>query len=479
VLTCSRLRQPGHDLSLEDPNRVQRDLSKTNRGGVKLPISPARPQQAIAGSTAETMLLPKPPKTTKPTPGFKLPVLTKAPPKTSSLPVKKSFEIDMRSLSLADEVGCHRTLSSKDSDEDLPQSSSGSMVDTGSEQFSDDSFVEMNGSEHVYVEPDFDLIQQLASKRNNTAERGFTVTGNRNIGHAPLISGSIVRDHAKDDIPQYGFFGRIDADGLDANIFHNTNVPFSTFICGVQGSGKSHSTACMLENALIPSPQLGHLQSPVSALVFSYGEFSNGGSGFSVSEAAFLAAANKAVATNRVKKVTVLTSPSNPAIKKFYRNIPGIEVLPFKLKAKSLDIGALLTLMAVNEKSEVPLYMAKVQSILRAIATENEDGVFDYNLFKQKIKLENFDPKQTNMLEMRLDLLESFLDKEGNVPEPQFRPGEITIIDLSDPFVAPNTACILFKLGLERFMQSRAPAKMVVLDEAHKARSLSHVWIIR
>jgi hypothetical protein len=91
--------------------------------------------------------------------------------------------------------------------------------------------------------------------------------------------------------------------------------------------------------------------------VFSYGEFSNGGSDFSLSEAAFLAATDKAVATSGVRKVTVLTSPSNPAIKKHYQKIPGIEILPFKLKAKSLDIAALLTLMAVNEKSEVPLYI--------------------------------------------------------------------------------------------------------------------------
>ncbi|KAJ4348927.1 hypothetical protein N0V95_005053 [Ascochyta clinopodiicola] len=74
----------------------------------------------------------------------------------------------------------------------------------------------------------------------------------------------------------------------------------------------------------------------------------------------------------------------------------------------------------------------------------------------------------TNMLEMRLGLLESFLDMTGTSPDPEYRPGELTIIDLSDAFVTPSTACILFKLGLERFLQSSAPAKMLVLDEAHK-----------
>ena len=36
-------------------------------------------------------------------------------------------------------------------------------------------------------------------------------------------------------------------------IFLNVNTPWSTFICGSQGSGKSYSLSCILENCLIPS----------------------------------------------------------------------------------------------------------------------------------------------------------------------------------------------------------------------------------
>ena len=72
------------------------------------------------------------------------------------------------------------------------------------------------------------------------------------------------------------------------------------------------------------------------------------------------------------------------------------------------------------------------------------------------------------MLKMRTNLLESFLDLDGTTSVPDFRPGDITIIDLSDPFLTPSTACILFKLALEQFLQSSASGKMVVLDEAHK-----------
>ncbi|KAH3998766.1 hypothetical protein HBI38_094290 [Parastagonospora nodorum] len=352
------------------------------------------------------------------------------------------------------------------------QRSSVSIEDSASEDItSENSQSEQSycAPSEEYQEPNFGLIDQLITRRGTTSTDTILPEAiKRDIGHAPLVSASVIVKYGKDLVPQYGFLGSKGTEGEVIKLFHNTNVPFSTFICGVQGSGKSHTTACMLENALIPSQQLGRLQAPVAALVFSYSEFSSGGSGFTLSEAAFLGSANQDTASQKVKKITVLVSPSNPAIKKFYRAIPGIKVLEFKLRAKSLDIATLLTLMGMNEKADVPLYMAKVESILRAIATENEDGVFDYSLFKQKIAMENFDPKQTNMLDMRLGLLESFLDKDENTPEPTFRPGEITIMDLSDPFITPNTACILFKLGLERFTQSRALGKMVVLDEAHK-----------
>jgi hypothetical protein len=75
------------------------------------------------------------------------------------------------------------------------------------------------------------------------------------------------------------------------------------------------------------------------------------------------------------------------------------------------------------------------------------------------------------MLEMRLDLLELFFEMGVSCPQPHFQPGEITMMNMSCPFVDANTACILFRIGLNRYLQSRGNAKMVVLDEAHKVRS--------
>jgi len=321
-------------------------------------------------------------------------------------------------------------------------------------------------------EPQYQLFEQLLIDPNSHGAANVSSSAiERSIRQSPLITADIVAEYYQDLLPQYGLLGSLESEHADATntpLFLNSNVPFSAFICGVQGSGKSHTTSCILENSILPSPNIGHLESPVSTLVFSYGEWSSGGAGFNISEAAFLGASHPDFSDHHVKKVTVLYSPSNMAIRRMYERLPNVEMIPFRLKSQSLDIGALHTLMAVDEKSTMPLYMATVEATLRAIASESLDGCLNYLEFKRRLAREKFDITQTTMLNMRMNLLESFLDLTGTAPMPNFSAGEVTIIDLSDPFVTPSTACILFKLGLEQFLQSCAPGKMVVLDEAHK-----------
>ncbi|PQE22832.1 P-loop containing nucleoside triphosphate hydrolase protein [Rutstroemia sp. NJR-2017a BBW] len=223
-----------------------------------------------------------------------------------------------------------------------------------------------------------------------------------------------------------------------------------------------------VENALIPSRLIGRLQEPLSALVFSYGDYGSGGAGFTVSEAAFLASRSRDPGLQdhpAVKKITVLTSPTNPEIRDIYNRLENVTAIPFKLKLRALDAGTMNTLMAFDESNTVPLYMAQVQKIIRDLATERQ---FSYFEFKRRLKLCPFNPTQENMLELRLGLLESFLDLEDIYPPATFEPGEITIMDLSCPFVDTNTACILFNLGLKQYIQSSSAGKMIVLDEAHK-----------
>lgn len=88
----------------------------------------------------------------------------------------------------------------------------------------------------------------------------------------------------------------------DPRLFFNVSSPSSTFICGSQGSGKSHTLSCILEGCLIPS-KAGKLLNPLTAVVFHYDTFicDNGGS---PCEAAFLASHSQT-------KVRVLCAPTN------------------------------------------------------------------------------------------------------------------------------------------------------------------------
>ncbi|PQE17928.1 P-loop containing nucleoside triphosphate hydrolase protein [Rutstroemia sp. NJR-2017a WRK4] len=317
-------------------------------------------------------------------------------------------------------------------------------------------------------EPDYDLMDTLqtgaATSRNDSHD-----IREHEIKYASIISRAILDKSGSRHLPQYGYFGDLNGGTSRASrLFVNTNNPFSAIICGVQGSGKSHTTSCLLENALIPSRLLGRLQEPLSALVFSYGDYGSGGAGFTVSEAAFLASRSRDPGLQdhpAVKKITVLTSPTNPEIRDIYNRLENVTAIPFKLKLHALDAGTMNTLMAFDESNTVPLYMAQVQKIIRDLAIERK---FSYFEFKRRLKLCLFNPTQKNMLGLRLGLLESFLDLEDIYPPATFEPGEITIMDLSCPFVDTNTACILFNLGLKQYIQSSSAGKMIVLDEAHK-----------
>ena len=142
----------------------------------------------------------------------------------------------------------------------------------------------------------------------------------------------------------------------DPRIFLNVNAPWSTFICGSQGSGKSYTLSCMLENCLIPS-ELGQLPNPLAAIVFHYDTFTSYGSR-QLCEAAYLCSAGV--------PVKVLVSPTNLwRMRQMYENLPlssptsrKPEVVPMKFLDKHLDVTRMMNMMAVSDKDgPVPLYI--------------------------------------------------------------------------------------------------------------------------
>jgi hypothetical protein len=91
---------------------------------------------------------------------------------------------------------------------------------------------------------------------------------------------------------------------LDPRLFFNVTSPSSTFICGSQGSGKSHTLSCLLENTMVPADAT-KLKHPLTGLLFHYDTFISDDGG-SPCEAAFLS-------SNKGIKVRVLCAPTNAA----------------------------------------------------------------------------------------------------------------------------------------------------------------------
>lgn len=89
----------------------------------------------------------------------------------------------------------------------------------------------------------------------------------------------------------------------DPRVFYNVATPSSVFICGSQGSGKSHTLSCLLENCLIPSSRLGRLPKPLTGIVFHYDTFLSD-TGGTPCEAAYLASDPRV-------NVRVLCAPTN------------------------------------------------------------------------------------------------------------------------------------------------------------------------
>ncbi|KAF1349920.1 hypothetical protein BDV97DRAFT_352752 [Delphinella strobiligena] len=135
-------------------------------------------------------------------------------------------------------------------------------------------------------------------------------------------------------------------------------------------------------------------------------------------------------------------------------------------------------LMAFSDsEGPVPLYMEVIMRILREMAMK--DSTFNYKEFKAALSREMFNPSQKQMMDIRFNLLESFLDmasiNSGKQVKPNRidvfspQPGTLTIVDLSDPFLDASTACLLFDICLSLFEERRPQSGMTVaLDEAHK-----------
>jgi len=232
----------------------------------------------------------------------------------------------------------------------------------------------------------------------------------------------------------------------------------------------------MLENLLVPRfKTIGTLEEPMSALVLHFGE---GGSSSLPSEVAWLASPDPSYNINiELPQVKVFVSPSSiNRMRAVYAEALGnaVEVRPLYFSESELDASAILSMMSVNSSGSAPLYVQLVLSRLRGLGEKYSFSTFQEELMDLK---EDLNPFQKSSLEQRLTLLNSFLDPyaagkkrvKPTKPAPRFAKGQLTIIDLSDPFIDADSACGIFDIICRVFTRAELNAgKVLVIDEAHK-----------
>jgi hypothetical protein len=301
-------------------------------------------------------------------------------------------------------------------------------------------------------------------------------------------------------LPQYGLLGfdlgNTDNAGNAEPILLNTNEPSSVFLCGSQGSGKSYTLSCMLENHLLKDPAVGVQSKTIPGFVFHYD--TNGAA--CLAEAASLC--------SRGIKVRVLVSWNNyRSMKTLYEALAArygkkIEVRPLLFQDSDLTATHIQNLMSFDDMSaQPPLYLAKVLSILSQIV---RTGAFSVERFITECDAYDWQGGQKNMLDQRLDLLEAFVasatpalveSENQNLSKKALKremlgqgvglagdcitveKGTLTVVDLSGHFVDRGTACTLFDICLAVILKRHqaaidakriSPGLIVTLDEAHK-----------
>ncbi|KAL8796819.1 MAG: hypothetical protein Q9195_000902 [Heterodermia aff. obscurata] len=338
---------------------------------------------------------------------------------------------------------------------------------------------------------------------------------------APLFTADVLRASVDgtvstvsvNSLPQYGLLaGYQDAcrhgadvstssdspidEAKDKRLFLNTNTPWSAFICGSQGSGKSHTLSCMLEASILPtkSPKsLGKLPHPIAGILFHYDKFT-GLSGNQMCEAAYLCSTGI--------PVKVLVSPASfGKMQRLYSNLPNVPVdrqptvHPLLFEQHHLDAESMLKLMAVEAASgSRPLYMEIVCKVLRQCAMANQEQAgFNFKTFQNWLNFQPLQEGQRVLLEARLELLKDFIrqppdsadqnkssawpylanNKKGNKKGSQ-QESNLAKRDQENREHAKRKAAIaredtwFFKPGSLTIVDRDIKGRIVALDEAHK-----------
>ena len=246
----------------------------------------------------------------------------------------------------------------------------------------------------------------------------------------------------------------------------NTHEPFVMVALGVQGGGKSHTLATVLESCLLPlahgGAQVVQLAAPMSALVLHYDSSES-----SLCEATGLATPSPALARALGRagepppavpreKIVVLVSPSFYAQRKLFYG-GGFTVRPLLFRWASLTADHIKRIMRISEKDS-QLYVATMLNMLRQY---QRAGVIPrWDVFIAQIREACSVKGQSGPLDQRIALLESLVRESavnasiaGDAADlaSATAPGTLVIVDLTDPLLSSGEANGVFQVLVEQY----------------------------
>lgn len=198
----------------------------------------------------------------------------------------------------------------------LANSDTNTDSDSSSDSYSGDSSEDSEAMENSRAAKAASALAEevrLEKYQLSLLNTGYLEQDTQQIRGTPIFAHGVLKSHP-DAFSQYGFLAgdttilddRQTQDEsskkLDPRLYFNIAAPSSVFICGSQGSGKSHSLSCLLENCLVKS-DVNKLDNPLAGLVFHYDTFTSDTKGIPC-EAAHLA-------SDKNIKVKILCSPAN------------------------------------------------------------------------------------------------------------------------------------------------------------------------
>ena len=259
----------------------------------------------------------------------------------------------------------------------------------------------------------------------------------------------------------------------------NVHEPFALAAVGVQGSGKSHTLATVLEACLLPLEEVVRLTRPLSALVLHYDMVEA-----SVCESVGLASPSRGLRGLPVlprERMVVLVSPTYFHQRaRFYG--PSVDVRPLLFDWQSLTADHLKRIMRVSDGDTQPLYIFSLLTLLRRYQRSAQRP--SWAVFVEEVKKLCSVQGQGAPLDQRLALLSSLVRgsadnvdiaaRSASLPDVAAA-GTLVIVDMTDPLLSAVEANGVFQVLVEQYRAlplfhtgGGAAGKLLALDEAHR-----------